>query len=460
VKSEEKIQALEAENAILKAANAQLSEQVKMLEDKVAILLKQLEKQDVKKDSHNSHNPPSQDKSKPRRNKKSLRPKTTRKTGGQPGHKGHTLTPKEIPDDEVDLKSSFCNNCGEDLSDLTQDFLSKRQVIELPPITPLYIQYNQFGCGCPCGHYQKAAYPKNINAPIQYGSSVVALVSYLNVYQYVAYKRLQELLKDVFQLPISQGTIENLLNKSAAKASPIYQAILDQLKSATCVGSDETGAKVDGQKWWIWVWQNLKNTFLKASNSRGFQTVEEVLPEGLPNATIVSDRLAAQLKTASKNKQYCLPHLFRDLNFLEEQEKHNWSSLFKQLLKKALELRRIAVDNNTAWKKEQAEVQAIEEQLNQLLAQCIDKKQFPQTFTFQKSMIKGRNCLFTFLYNLEVPPDNNASERAVRNVKVKQKISGQFKSGQDTFCTLRSIIDTLRKRQLNVLEYLAKIVSI
>ena len=75
-------------------------------------------------------------------------------------------------------------------------------------------------------------------------------------------------------------------------------------------------------------------------------------------------------------------------------------------------------------------------------------------------MIKGRNYLFTFLYDLEVPPDNNASERAVRNVKIKQKISGQFKSGQDTFCILRSIIDTLRKRQLNVLEYLAKIVAI
>ena len=459
MKSEEKIQALEAENAMLKATNAQLSERVKSLEDKVMYLLKQLEKQGIKKDSQNSHNPPSQDKAKPKRNQ-SLRPKTTRKTGGQPGHKGHTLAPKEVPDKEVDLKSDYCNNCGEDLSDLAQKLVSKRQVIELPPIEPLYIQYNQYGCCCPCGHHQKATYPKGVHAHIQYGSSVIALVSYLNVFQYVPYQRLQELLKDVFQLPLSQGTIENLLNKSAAKASPIYQAILDQIKSATCVGSDETGAKVNGKKWWIWVWQNLQNTFLKASNSRGFKTVEEILPDGLPNATIVSDRLAAQLKTTSKDKQFCLPHLFRDLNFLETLEQHNWVILFKQLLKQALVLRKIAVENKAAWKTEQPEVQQIEQQLNQLLAQCIDKKQFPQTCTFQKSMIKGRNCLFTFLYNLEVPPDNNASERAVRNVKVKQKISGQFKSGQDTFCTLRSIIDTLRKRQLNVLEYLAKIVAI
>ena len=84
---------------------------------------------------------------------------------------------------------------------------------------------------------------------------------------------------------------------------------------------------------------------------------------------------------------------------------------------------------------------------------------YPKTYTFQKSMIKYRNYLFPFLYNLEVPPDNNASERAIRNVKVKQKVSGQFKSGQHTFCVLRSVIDTLRKRNLNVLEYLQLIMK-
>lgn len=456
---EEKIAKLEAENAKLKTANALLVQRVESLEAKVLLLLKQLEKQGVKKDSHNSHNPPSQDKGKPKRNK-SLRKKTGRKTGGQQGHKGHTLLHKEQPDEEVDLKSSYCSECGDDVSDLAHHLLSKRQVVKLPPIKPLYVQFNQYGCMCPCGHHQKADYPKGVNAYIQYGSSIVALVSYLNVFQYVPYQRLQTLLTDVFQLPISQGSIENLLNKSANKSKPFYQAILDQIKLANYVGSDETGAKVDGQKWWIWVWQNLKNTFLKASSSRGFQTVEEVLPEGLPNATIVSDRLAAQLKTASKAKQFCLPHLFRDLNFLEEQEKNDWSTQFKQLLKQALQLRSIAIENQKAWTKEQVEVCQIENQLNLLLATIIDKKIAPQTFSFQKSMIKGRNYLFTFLYDLEVPPDNNSSERAIRNVKVKQKISGQFKSGQDTFCILRSIIDTLRKRQLNVLEYLAKIVSI
>ena len=456
---DEKIAQLEAENAELKAVNAELMERIESLESKVLLLLKQLEKKGVKKDSHNSHNPPSQDKSKPRRNK-SLRKKTGRHPGGQKGHKGHTLLHKEKPDEEIDLKSDYCSECGNDLTDLIHQVVSKRQLVKLPPIAPIYVQYNQHSCLCPCGHHQKAAYPQEINAYIQYGPSVIALVSYLNVFQYVPYKRLQELLKDVFQLPISQGTIKNLLNKAAEKSKPFYQAILDQIKSAIYVGSDETGAKVNGQKWWIWVWQNLKNTFLKASNSRGFQTVEEVLPDGLPNATLVSDRLAAQLKTTTKAKQLCLPHLFRDLNYLEEQEQNGWATQFKQLLKQALNLRSTAELNDKAWDREDTEAKMVENQLNQLLVQSINKDSCPQTLTFQKSMIKGRNYLFTFLYDLEVPPDNNASERAVRNVKVKQKISGQFKSGQDSFCVLRSIIDTLRKRKLNVLEYLEQIVAI
>jgi len=459
VTKDAQIAKLLSENAALKADNLTLTQRVSSLEAKVLLLLEQLKNSSVNKDSHNSHNPPSQDKSKPKRNT-SLRKKSGRKPGGQKGHKGHTLLQSTNPDKTENLKSDFCEQCGEDLRSCKHELVSKRQVIEIPPIKPLYIEYLQYGTECLCGHHQKAAYPEGVNAPIQYGSSVMALVSYLNVYQYVAYKRLSQLLGDIFSLPISEGSIENLLNKSAQKATPIYDRILELIKQATYVGSDETGAKVNGKKWWIWVWQNLKNTFLKASDSRGFDTVEATFPEGLPNATVGSDRWAAQLKITSKNKQLCFPHLLRDLNFLEETEQHQWATNFKTLLKDALLLRHEAVERNKAYTSDCPETKDIETRLNQLLVQTISKEQYSKTCTFQKSMIKYRNYLFRCLYDLHVPPDNNASERAVRNIKVKQKVSGQFKSGQHTFCVLRSVIDTLRKRELNVFEYLCQIVKL
>lgn len=443
----------------LQAENAELKQGMKSLEEKVLFLLQIIEKQNVKKDSHNSHNPPASDKSKPKRTK-SLRKRSMRKSGGQKGHKGHTLEMKSEPDDYHELKSDYCQNCGHGLSHLNYELQSKRQVVELPPIEPIYVEYRQYSCHCPCGHHQKASYPQGVNAPIQYGSSIVALVSYFNVFQYIPYARTQQLFKDIFNLPISQGSVENLLKKAAKKSNPVYQTIFENIKTASFVGADETGAKVNGEKWWIWVWQNIENTFLKASKSRGFDTVKETFPEGLPNATIGSDRWAAQLKTQSKNKQLCFPHLQRESNFLIEQEKNDWAIHFKNLLKETLNLRQIAVHRNHAYQKTDKEIYQLEQRLNRLLARSIVKEHFPETFKFQKSMIKYRNYLFPCLYNLKVPPDNNASERAVRNVKVKQKISGQFKSGQDTFCILRSIIDTLRKRELDVLFFLKQIMAV
>lgn len=439
--------------ATLEATNAKLVQKISVLEEKVLQLIQIIEKQGVKKDSSNSHNSPSQDKSKPKRNR-SLRPKSNRKSGGQKGHKGHTLKMTENPDETEILRSNYCTSCGSDLQGLSHQLISKRQEVILPPIVPQIIEYQQFACQCGCGHYQKADYPAHITAPIQFGSQIVALVNYFNVFQYIPYQRLKLLFSDIFNLSISEGSIENLLNKGATKSKPIYQAIFENVKNASYVGSDETGAKVNGEKFWIWVWQNAKNTFLKASPSRGFDTVEALFPEGLPNTIIGSDRWAAQLKITSNAKQLCYPHLLRDLNYLVEVEKTKWAQDFKNLLKEALGLKQTSIDNNKAFLPNDYQAQDIEDKLNKLLAFPIIKEQSPLTRTFQYQMVKNRNHLFTFLYNLDVPPDNNASERAVRNIKVKQKISGQFKSGQDTFCIMRSVIDTLRKRELNVLDKL------
>jgi hypothetical protein len=145
---------------------------------------------------------------------------------------------------------------------------------------------------------------------------------------------------------------------------------------------------------------------------------------------------------------------------LVEVEKNNWAQNFKNLLKEALSLKQTCLDNDKAFSPNDYQMQDIEHKLNKLLTFPILKEHSPLTRTFQNQMVKNRNYLFTFLYNLDVPPDNNASERAVRNVKVKQKISGQFKSGHDTFCVMRSVIDTLRKRELDVLQNLNRIMAI
>jgi len=428
------------------------SEQNRVLEDKVNYLLEQLQKLSIKKSSHNSSLAPSTDIYK---KNQSLRVKSNLKSGGQPGHKGHALEMSSTPDKTIKLKSSFCSVCSSSLEAEIFVLKSKRQVIELPEIKAIYWEYQQYSCRCnECGHKQIADFPSNVNAPIQYGSSVETLVSYLSVYQSVPYNRLKKMFSQVFSLPLSEGTVDNILKRVALKCEVVYEHIKAEITTSSVVGSDETGAKVDGKKWWIWTWQNVLNTFIVASANRGSKTIDSVFANGFINATLLSDRWSAQLKTYAKNHQLCLAHLLRDLTFLEELEKHSFSSAFKTLIGTVFDLKRLQILQKTPCQVASPEAILLEKKLNELLAITIDTKKHPKTAVFQRSMIKYRGYLLPCIYDLAIAPDNNASERAIRIIKVKQKVSGQFKTGQHAFCVIRSVIDTLIKRKLEVIHHL------
>lgn len=456
---QEELASLRIENAQLRAENTQIRQEQSSLTEKLRLLLILLEKKPVKKDSHNSSLPPSSDLSTPKT--KSLRPPSLLKSGGQPGHIGTTLELKAIPDKVIDIKSDFCNNCGGSLANATHILKSKRQVIEIPPITPIYEEFRLYSCQCPhCLHNQLTDFPLGVNAPIQYGSTVESLIAYLSVYQYVPFARLQNLFTHVFLLPLSQGTVGNILERVAVKCGGVYQIIKRQIAESQVVGSDETGAKVNGAKWWIWVWQNILNTFIVASNNRGYETIENVWKNALTNVILVTDRWAAQLKSFTKGHQVCLAHLLRNIIFLDESEKHPFAVQFKQLITDVFKSIKKRVKLQMPYNANDQEAITFENTLNDLLLMTIDKERYPNTLTFQVSMLKNRNALFPCLYNLDIPPDNNGSEQAIRNIKVKQKVSGQFKSGQDAFCIIRSVIDTLRKRKVEVLPCLNLIIKL
>jgi transposase len=453
---------LETANATIVSKDQQitlLDAKVVSLEAKLALVLDLLQKTSVKKDSHNSSLPPSTDLFTSKT--KSLRPPSVLKSGGQLGHDGTTLKMSATPDVIHELKNNFCTHCRASLAEADFILKAKRQVIEIPPIVPIYEEYRQYGCFCPhCRHEQIAQFPLGVNAPIQYGTTVETLISYLSVGQYVPFARLQSLLVQVFSLPLSQGTIGNILEKTALKCQGVYEKIKTQIAESQVVGSDETGAKVNGDKWWIWVWQNVFYTFIVAAKSRGAETIANIWADKLANVILVTDRWAAQLKDAKKGHQICLAHLLRNIIFLGESEKHTFATQFKQLMLDVFSIRKQLIQLNNPYQFDQKEAKIIEKRLNDLLIIDIDKDKYPLTRTFQNSMIKYRNYLFPCLYNLDIPPDNNGSERAIRNIKVKQKVSGQFKSGQNAFCIIRSIIDTLRKKGVPVLLYLNQIIKL
>ena len=227
------------------------------------------------------------------------------------------------------------------------------------------------------------------------------------------------------------------------------------------MGSDETGYKLNTKKGWFWVWQNALLTFIVAATSRSKQVIEEYFPDGLPNAILCSDRLAAQLSTITKGSQLCLAHLLRDLNFLIERQQSDWPQQFKNLLKEAICLKQ----QQAQYPKNDPKVLALEQKLEGLLNEeqlqllLNDPDKYQNAITFFKQMRKLRNNLFPFLYHELVPYDNNGSERAIRMIKVKTKISGQFKSLHQEFAILRSVIDTTIKNGKSVFEAIQALVQ-
>jgi transposase len=445
---------LEEENIELKAANALLSQRVSQLDEKLTLLLDQMLKTGILKDSHNSSKPPSSDFS---NKNKSLRPASNLKSGGQPGHEGSTLEMKAIPDKIIELKSDFCSKCGQSLKDNLFVLKAKRQVVEIPPILPIFEEYQQFSCTCgKCNHIQTMNFPLGVNAPIQYGNSVEANVVYNSVFQNIPFARMQKMFSHQYSLPISQGTIGNILERVAEKCTGIYKIIKEEIVQSAVVGSDETGAKVNGKKWWIWVWQTLNFTYIQASESRGFKVIKAEFEKGFSNTVLVSDRWAAQLKASAKNHQLCLAHLLRDLTYLEETEKHPFASQFKSLISDIFQLKK----EKRICQVGSMEAILFEKRLKDLIILPICEQKDKKTATFQKSILKYCNFILPCIYNSQIPPDNNGSERAIRTIKVKQKVSGQFKTGQHAFCVIRSVIDTIIKQKLEIFPTLQEIIRL
>ena len=431
-----RIPALESENKLLR-------EQIEVLGKKLLEVADKVERMGVRKDSHNSHIPPSSDIG---RKTSSLRPSSDRKAGGQPGHKGSTLKMTNTPDNTAPLVPAYCSNCAAELDASKAILQGRRQVIDIPPIEAKVTEYQVFGIVCKCGHHQVESFPPGVDNHVQYGPNIRALAVYHNVYQYVPFKRLQDFFSQVCNLSLSVGTLENMVAGMAHKARPIWEGFRQKLEQSKAVGSDETSARVNGKKQWVWVWQSSIITFLAISVSRGSSVVEYLFPKGFPYSALVSDRWKAHIKTVAKIHQICLAHLLRELIYLIELEKTDWATQFKSQLLDTIQLKQ----SQKAYPKDHTLCMLAEQKLDELLAQNIPHANATKTISFQKSMNKHRACILPFLYHPDIPFENNASERAIRNLKVKLKVSGQFKTGHEPYCILRSIIDTSIKNGQSV----------
>jgi transposase len=416
----------------------------------------------LNQNSNNSSKPPSSDGFKRNR---SLRTKSGKKSGGQPGHSGNRLEMVSTPDKIIRLEAGFCPECGGALGRKVQKVIS-RQVFDIPEQKSEVTEFQSFVHRCACCRIDVSAeFPKDVNQQTQYGPKLKALIVYLSCYQMLPLKRLCEQIENQYGLRISQGMVMNTLKECMENLSPFNQKVYNLLARSQVVGFDETGIYAEKKLFWLHTASTPKLTLFFLHPKRGCKAMNEfgLLPQF--KGTAIHDRWASYQKYECEHG-LCNSHLLRELKYLSEEHGYKWATELKHLLQKAKKLS----DNKSILKEKQ--IRKIEIRFGQIvswgLRQCAKegnhvirtgsrgRNKQSKSKNLLDDLKAYQNEFLKFLRNPLVPFDNNQSERDIRMSKVKLKISGCFRSfkGAQIFSVIRAYINTAVKNEVSVIDAL------
>jgi transposase len=443
-------------------------EQISLLEERSSLQqqhIKALQEQ-LAKDSHNSHLPPSSDRFV--RQPKSLRKRSGKKPGGQEGHHGSTLEMSEHPDEVIPLKVEACQHCFADLEAVASLSIERRQVVDVPPARFITQEYQAECKQCPhCHQLTTAAFPEGVNAPVQYGSRIGAIAVYLLTQQLLPWGRACEVLSDLVGVQMSEGTLAALLARTAGHLRDVEKWIKEALIQAEVLHQDETGLYVKGARWWLHVACTARLTHYAVHPKRGKEALETIGILPWFTGTSIHDGWHSYFSFSCAHA-LCLVHLLRELTFFSEEQHLMWAADLKELfllMKEAADQAR-SLGRTGLFPLEVADWTAQYQRILEEADALHPRAQAPPGTRGRARQSAARNLLdrlrdhqkavLACLDHLAVPFDNNQAERDIRMVKVQQKVSGSFRSeaGAAAFCRIRSYLSTLRKQGLDVLSAL------
>ena len=420
-------------------------------------------------DSSNSGKPPSSDglKKKPSR-VRSLREPSGKKSGGQKGHPGETLRQSETLDEVADHFPPTCTGCGASLEDAVPTDYTARQVFDLPEPQPLVVtEHRAHVCCCAnCGTRTQARFPEDVTAPVQYGPRIGAVVVYLATAQFLPQDRLAAVMKDLFGISIAAATIAGMGRACAQRLQGFVASLRDLVAGAPVKHLDETGFRIGGKTCWLHVAATVFLTFYRTCTKRGSL---------LANVTgiVVHDHWKPYYTMTGVLHALCNAHHLRELKALVEIEKEAWARKMQTLLRAACRAVNWAHDSGT-WLTPSF-VALLRRRFEAILAEGLAFHEAQPAIVKGGGKRRGRPARRTghnlllrlgqrkedvlrFLYDPRVPFTNNQAERDVRMMKLRQKISGGFRSsdGAAEFADLRSVISTARKQGWNILETLMR----
>ena len=457
------VQQLMDQNVALTMQVSEMNETIKELNQTIKELKEQLNK-----NSKNSSKPPSSDGlKKPSVNKdRSLRQKSSKKQGAQEGHDGKYLSVIADPDFIEPHMHSDCEGCPYHDNCLDKACIKEtRHEIDAEVVVNVTAHQLVVVKECPLHHCEKVgSFPSDIKATVQYGKNLQAMVVAFNTVGAVSINRTHEILSSVFDIPLSTGTIKNMVTRCADELKPTYDKIFHIMVNLGLVHCDETGTRVDGKIWWVHNVSDMDFTYLGIHKKRGHLGMDDlgILPAF--KGIVVHDCWASYWKYPDIAHAVCCAHLLRELNgVIENHPEQTWAPEFRDLL---LAMKKVR-DKSLAKGKDEVSyyhLHKFDKKYDEIIKTAYAENPLPEETTKKRGRKKKSKVLnlisrlenykasvCLFINSLCVPFDNNQAERDLRMIKVKTKVSGCFRSkeGAQEYLTIMSYIGTAHKHGIN-----------
>ena len=439
---------LQAENARLQAENVELRRQLGL-------------------NSRNSSKPPSSDGlAKPA--PKSLRRRSGRKPGGQPGHPGSRLEQVSAPDEVVGHEPRACAGCGSGLDDAAQVGVRRRQVFDIPPISVRVIEHQLIERRCGCGCVTAGAAPEGVGAPVQYGPRIAAIMVYLYVGQFLSKARTATALAELFGTPVSAGTVAAVTARAAGGLGGFLGLVGGRITAAEVAHFDETGLRVEGKLRWVHSASTGKYSLITVHDRRGREAMNAAGVLENFTGVAVHDAWAPYDTYPQLTHALCSAHALRELVAVTERATGNDTAgndtagqwCWATQVGNALRTLNILIHHTQA-----PDADAVAEQVRLYHDGVVigahetrarSGKQERKHHALARRLRDRQDDYLRFVTDHRVPFDNNAGEREIRMIKLRQKVSGCLRtfSGAEQFCAIRSYLATAAKHGINFFDAL------
>jgi transposase len=428
---------LRADNERLRAENAELRRRLGM-------------------NSRNSSKPPSSDSPFVKPVPRSLRGRSGRKPGGQPGHPGSTLALVAEPNERKRHEPGPCAGCGADLAGAPEVSVERRQVFDLPPMAVRVTEHQLITRRCGCGTTTCATAPEGVTAPVQYGPQVAAIVLYLYVGQFLSKKRTAQALAELFGTPVSDATVAAMTRRAAGGLDEFTDLVRDRIAQAEVAGFDETGLRVAGGLAWVHCARTGKYTLITCHPKRGRDGIDHAGVLTRFRGVAVHDAWAPYDTYLDAEHQLCCAHALRELAAVADTAPADADWCWATQAADALMAMQKLVAEAIAAGADAADPDALASQVQ--LYRSAAQIGLTQTAARSSTVMRKHNALarrlldrqhdyLRFTTDRRIPPDNNGSERDIRMIKLRQKVSGCLRTltGARQFCAIRSYLSTAAK---------------